>query len=121
MHIVYTKKFFIFLNKKLFFFYNFINFFFFFFFFFLQDNIWCLYIITKIPIIFICMKIFQHFCDVFVPYYKIVSFNFYYHISNITLYGILFQKKFVGQYFISIQANYDLKVSNNITSSIDQH
>jgi hypothetical protein len=45
-------------------------------------NIWCLYNTTKIPIIFICMKIFQHFCDVFVPYYKIVILNFYYHTSN---------------------------------------
>jgi hypothetical protein len=38
------------------------------------------------------MKIFQHFCDVLVPYYKIVNLNFYYHTPNIALYGILFQK-----------------------------
>jgi hypothetical protein len=38
------------------------------------------------------MKIFKHFCDVLVPYYKIVSLNFYYHAPNIALYDILFQK-----------------------------
>ncbi len=49
-------------------------------------------VLTKILIIFICMKIFQRFCDVLVPYYKIVNLIFYYHTPNIVLYGILFQK-----------------------------
>jgi hypothetical protein len=49
-------------------------------------------VLTKILNIFICMKIFQHFCDVLVPYYKIVNLNFYYHTPNIVLHGILFQK-----------------------------
>jgi len=38
------------------------------------------------------MKIFQHFYDVLIPYYKIVTLFFYYHTPNIALYGILFQK-----------------------------
>jgi hypothetical protein len=33
----------------------------------------------------------QHFCDVLVPYYKIVNLNFYYYTPNIALHGILFQ------------------------------
>jgi len=49
-------------------------------------------VLTKKLIIFICMKIFQHFCDVLIPYYKIATLNFYYHMLNIALYGILFQK-----------------------------
>jgi hypothetical protein len=67
------------------------------------------------------MKIFQHVCDVLVPYYKVVSLHFYYHTSNIALYGILFQNFLVGKYFLSTQANNDPKVSNNITSLVDQH
>ncbi len=46
------------------------------------------------------MKIFQHFCDVFVQYYKIVILNFYCHTFNIVLYNILSQKLLVGQYFL---------------------
>jgi hypothetical protein len=30
------------------------------------------------------------FCDVLVPYYKIVSSNAYYHTPNLALYGTLF-------------------------------
>ncbi len=50
-------------------------------------------VLTKILIIFICIKICQHFCDVLVTYYKILSLNFYYHTPSIVLYCILFQKK----------------------------
>jgi len=46
------------------------------------------------------MKIFQHFCNVFVQYYKIVTLNFYYDTFNIALYNILSQKLLVGQYFL---------------------
>jgi len=49
------------------------------------------------------MKIFQHFCDVLVPYDNVVILNFKYHTSNIAFCGIFFQKLHVGQYFLSIQ------------------
>jgi len=49
-------------------------------------------VLTKKLIIFICLKIFQHFYDVLIPYYKIATLNFYYHMPNIALYGTLFQK-----------------------------
>ncbi len=53
---------------------------------------WCLYNTTKIPFIFISMKIFSHFYDVFIQYYKIVILHFYYHTFNIALGGILYQQ-----------------------------
>ncbi len=56
-------------------------------------------VLTKILNIFICMKIFEHFCDVLVPYYKIVNLNFYYHTPNIALHGILFQKNLRNNIF----------------------
>lgn len=49
-----------------------------------------LYDIIKIPLIFICMEIFEHFCDVLVAYYKIVIVNLHYHKFNIALCGLLF-------------------------------
>ncbi len=38
------------------------------------------------------MKIFQHFCNVLVPCYKIVILNFHYLTFHIALCNILFQK-----------------------------
>jgi hypothetical protein len=75
-----------------------------------MTNTWCLYNTTKITIIFICMKIFQQFCDVLVPYYSIYIFNFKYHTSKITLYDILFQELHVGQYFLSVQINVTTQI-----------
>jgi hypothetical protein len=49
-------------------------------------------VLTKILNIFICMKIFQHFFDVLLPYYKNVNLSFYYHTPSNVLHGILFQK-----------------------------
>jgi hypothetical protein len=60
-------------------------------------------VLTKILITFICMKIFQHFYDVFIPYYKIVSLFFYYHTPNIVLYGILFQKLLHNNIFCPLE------------------
>jgi len=49
-----------------------------------------LYNTKKISLIFICMKIFQHFCDVFALYYKIIILNFHHHTLNVALWDILF-------------------------------
>jgi hypothetical protein len=56
----------------------------------MHDKKIVLYNITKIPLIFLCMEIFQHFCDVLVAYYKIVTVNLHYHKFNIALCGLLF-------------------------------
>jgi hypothetical protein len=54
-----------------------------------MTSIWCFLNTTKIPFEFIWMEIFQHFCDVFVPYYKIVLLHFHYHTFNIVVYDFL--------------------------------
>jgi hypothetical protein len=56
------------------------------------------------------METFQHFCDVFVPCYKIVILNSHYHKFNIVLYRILLQKlnkKLWGNILLYTQANHE--------------
>jgi len=43
---------------------------------------------TKIPIVFVCMKIIQYFCDVLVPNYKIIILHF--HITHLTIPHVIF-------------------------------
>jgi hypothetical protein len=57
-----------------------------------MTSIWCFFNTTKIPLEFISMEIFQHFCDVFVPYYKIVVLHVHYHTFNIVVYDFFYQK-----------------------------
>jgi len=70
--------------------------------------------IIKIPIVFICMEIFQHFCDVLVPYYKIVLLNFHYHTFNIALCCVLFQKipkkTMMDNIFMTLKQNVTLRI-----------
>jgi hypothetical protein len=46
---------------------------------------------TKIPIMFMCMKIVQYFCDVLVSNYKIIILHF--HITHLTIPHVIFYFK----------------------------
>jgi hypothetical protein len=61
------------------------------------------------------MDMSQHFCDLFVGYYIIAISNFRKHL---TLHYMVFClknhiKSYVGQYFLSNQANHDLVISSH--------
>jgi hypothetical protein len=62
-----------------------------------------------------CMEIFQHFCDVFIPYNKIANFLFPYHTFNIALYGIIFQRLCIRKYFLNIHTRYVLNIIEHTT------
>jgi hypothetical protein len=56
-----------------------------------EKNILFLYNTQKKSIILMCMEIFQHFCNVLVPYLQDCTFTFSLSYINIELCGILFQ------------------------------